>query len=118
MAFHFHVGLPGPFSYSKRIGGGRRRRVKSEPLGPEGRAMAIKVFLVIMAISFTLSFPFIMVPLELLVFAGYCVYTVENNKLIEAAALHNAEQERLAAAQRAADAASTGEYRGTSEIGY
>lgn len=44
MGFNFHVGLPGPFSYTKRIRGHRRSRTqKPAPAFPLLRGWAIAV---------------------------------------------------------------------------
>jgi hypothetical protein len=45
MPFNLHVPLPGPFSYNKRLGGGKKRR-KSGPSEPDPVAVLITIALV------------------------------------------------------------------------
>lgn len=58
MGFNFHANLPGPFSYSRRIGGKRRARGGGGPAAPIGPAVSAEP---VAAVVFVLLFVAFMV---------------------------------------------------------
>lgn len=81
MALRFYVPLPGPFTYSKRIGGGGR---KGKPLDAQSKGY---VLLFCVAVFLIAALPWVMIPLLLIGFAVFCYLTVKAKQLEDEAAV-------------------------------